>query len=1029
MGGVGVGVGDVCGFGFEGVEKRYVLRLNEGVFAHLDVGSLREVEDHQWQGVLDKAVCHILSKIKSVPAVGPPDKQAVDALAKVTSKKKRKTKRRKTKGKRASAVVVRSDESNGSPLRGCVGAAGVGGGDGSVTAYLLSESSLFVYDDTIVLKTCGTTTPLLCTDALLHLLLPDHILSRIASHHLGDSCRSSECEWPSIALSSVVDYALFTHLNYRQPQLQTYPHRTFNEEVSFLKRYFPSGEAFELQTAPDSTFSIFLYQSPISSNQQRQDQPPAIAHPSLPSPHTTTAILSSPNGRRHHSQPHQQTQKRRNMPPLSAVQAGSAPDGSHRPRGGQREQVVTLTEWLLIGIDPKSVERFAGRGEYEHGDGGEGGEGGGRGLHFCGALRDLLPSGAEVDQYWFAPQGYSCNALAGPFFLNAHISPEPETSYASVEVNFPFGIDHGMSCEAIQRVVVECFRPREVHLVHIRPTEDGFVVPAPSPLHQPCGGDSSSHHVSAVPYSKVRQVEASGSSYRVVHSHYSLQERHSVKQAGGPLPPLSSLLPPSPLQLPSPMRSPPLPSLTDSNNSDNDSSGRSSSCTNTSATPSFILNVDGLDESISSDGDGSVSGGGGGSEALEDLLERLKVEVGMACVDGAGGGGGGDGEVGVVRELVDQKRVDGPFVVVDIQRVIDQYRQWQRLLPKITPYYAVKCNPDPVLVRVLAALGARFDCASQNEIRQVLDLGAQGSDIVYANPCKQVSGLAYARQHNVQLMTFDNQDELHKIAAHHPSSSLLLRIQTDDTHAVCPMSCKFGAPEQSWRVLLQCAKALNLSVVGVCFHVGSGCKQKGAFSRALRDARRLFDLGVGAGFDMRVLDIGGGFPCEVEDGGVCEGVVTFPEMAREITDTLDELFDKDVQVIAEPGRYFAGACHTLAVRVFARRAPTETTADEGRYLYYVNDGLYGSFNCLLYDHATVTPELLREHDGGPVYRSTVFGPTCDGFDVILKDVMLPIIEMDEWLVFRNMGAYTTAACSTFNGFSKPKPFYCRVARE
>jgi len=373
-------------------------------------------------------------------------------------------------------------------------------------------------------------------------------------------------------------------------------------------------------------------------------------------------------------------------------------------------------------------------------------------------------------------------------------------------------------------------------------------------------------------------------------------------------------------------------------------------------------------------------------------------------------------------------------------------------------------------------LGARFDCASPAEMRNILSIGCLPSDIIYSNPCKQVSSLQFARSRGITFTVFDNFDELYKLAEHFPEAELLIRIRTEDADAKCPMSAKFGASEESWGDLLETAKYLGLTIIGVHFHVGSGCRSIGAFTTALNSAAEVFKIGSNLGFDMKVLDIGGGFPGDsVEERSTQESFdcldvpIFFDDIAAEITPLMNVLFPPEVTIISEPGRYFATTSHTLAVKVFSRRVPAdvarmeqkgrlekkgvtdfepETCANElngldvgeqwkmhhkdsvcPNILYYINDGLYGSFNCVLYDHATITPEILKCGSRickNTVYPSTIFGQTCDGFDCIIKSVELPKLEVGDWLVFRNMGAYTVAAASNFNGFSKPYTRYVHI---
>jgi len=360
------------------------------------------------------------------------------------------------------------------------------------------------------------------------------------------------------------------------------------------------------------------------------------------------------------------------------------------------------------------------------------------------------------------------------------------------------------------------------------------------------------------------------------------------------------------------------------------------------------------------------------------------------------------------------------FYAIDLGAVVRKHQEWTSHLPRVTPYYAIKCNPDPAIIKLLASLGTNFDCASKAEIQQILGCGISASRIIYANPCKMKSHLEYAKSSNVDMMTFDNSHELTKIADSYPGARLLLRIITDDSQSVCRFSTKFGAPLDTTYNLLVLAKDLGLNVVGVSFHVGSGCMSSSSFVAAIRSAHRVFREAEEVGHNFSVLDLGGGWP------GTNDERIDFRVIANTIRPVIDELFPADIDVIAEPGRFFVAASHTLAVNVFAKRTVMDNSTGKKHFLYYVNDGVYQSFNCIMFDHYTPTPLVLNptEEINPSTYKSTIFGPTCDSMDCIGKDIDLPELEVGDWLYFKNMGAYTVAAASPFNGFkSHPTTFY------
>ena len=293
-------------------------------------------------------------------------------------------------------------------------------------------------------------------------------------------------------------------------------------------------------------------------------------------------------------------------------------------------------------------------------------------------------------------------------------------------------------------------------------------------------------------------------------------------------------------------------------------------------------------------------------------------------------------------------------------------------------------------------------------------LGVGPERIIYAHCCKMPADIQHAANVGIQLTTFDTEAELDKVAELFPEVGLVLRIRADDVAARCNLGDKYGTEENEWEPLLLAAKARGLNVVGISFHVGSGAKNPAAFPIAVGKAREAFDVALAMGFDMKVLDLGGGY------SGNLTGGVTMAAVAASLNAALDEHFPaaSGVRIIAEPGRYFAEPGMTLFTRIFGKRVRERANADS-RY-YWVSDGVYGSMNCLIYDHAVLAcnpfPLVPGEVAQGPLLPSTVYGPTCDGMDTLLRGMPLPELPMGAWLQWPSMGAYTLAAGSAFNGF-------------
>lgn len=356
--------------------------------------------------------------------------------------------------------------------------------------------------------------------------------------------------------------------------------------------------------------------------------------------------------------------------------------------------------------------------------------------------------------------------------------------------------------------------------------------------------------------------------------------------------------------------------------------------------------------------------------------------------------------------------LENPFYIVDIDDVLYKIDLWRKSVPRAKPFYAVKCNDNQIVLEVLAGLGLGFDCASLAEIEAVMSLGVDPSRIIYAHPQKHVSYLHRAHELGVDLMTFDCAEELYKIKAHHPCARLVLRLKVDNKKALFAMGDKFGCSEVEAINLLQLAKDLDLSVVGICFHVGSTNQDPGAFTGALAAARRTFDAGRDLGFDLRLLDIGGGYPGE-------KGLEhVFLKTADIINAGLEKHFPESygVSIISEPGTFFVASAFTIYTKIIGKRLKESYDDSKPKErMYYVNESVYKSFIVSLFDDESVEPEPLQDNEE-PLHPSIVWGITCDGVDKIKAVCKLPELAVGEWLYFENMGAYTITINSPFNGF-------------
>ena len=358
-----------------------------------------------------------------------------------------------------------------------------------------------------------------------------------------------------------------------------------------------------------------------------------------------------------------------------------------------------------------------------------------------------------------------------------------------------------------------------------------------------------------------------------------------------------------------------------------------------------------------------------------------------------------------------------PLFVVDHNVIRRNYAAFKKYLPRVQAYYAVKANPDPAIVKTLFDAGASFDVASMPEFmivhEQIKHMPAkQRQDwiwdkIIYAHPIKVNDALRELDQYKA-LVTYDNREEIRKIKKYAPNSGLVLRLSVPNTGAMCELSSKYGAASgEAVDLILEADKA-GLVVEGLSFHVGSQTTNYENFVQAINLAASVFQEAKGRGYTkMNLLDIGGGFPAPYDST-----VKPFRELARKINAELNRLFPKDIQILAEPGRFMVATAGTAVAQVIGKAVRS------GKLCYYIDDGVYNTFSGIIFDHCQYHLKAFKK---GPKEICTVFGPTCDALDVISMSEELPAnLERGDLMYSRNIGAYSGASATQFNGFPPAK---------
>ena len=355
-----------------------------------------------------------------------------------------------------------------------------------------------------------------------------------------------------------------------------------------------------------------------------------------------------------------------------------------------------------------------------------------------------------------------------------------------------------------------------------------------------------------------------------------------------------------------------------------------------------------------------------------------------------------------IRRLV--REFGSPLLIIDCERIRQQYRSLQRALPGVDLHYALKPLPHPAVVQTVLDEGGFLDLATTGEVELVAKLGADPTLCIHTHPIKRDIDIRSALARGVKVFVADNPDELRKFVPYADKAEVLLRVSFRSPGAVCDLSRKFGCDPENLLALARKAHDLGLMVRGLSFHVGSQAADPSKHVEAIDACARLLAVARREKLGpCDTLDIGGGFPIDYS-----QRAPIIHEFCAPIRAALSKL-PKRVRVIAEPGRYIAGPAAIGVASVMGR------AEREGLWWYYLDDGLYGSYSGQLFDHARYPIEALKR---GKRHPSVLAGPTCDSIDVISENILLPELEPGDLIVGRAMGAYTWASASEFNFFPK-----------
>jgi ornithine decarboxylase len=356
-----------------------------------------------------------------------------------------------------------------------------------------------------------------------------------------------------------------------------------------------------------------------------------------------------------------------------------------------------------------------------------------------------------------------------------------------------------------------------------------------------------------------------------------------------------------------------------------------------------------------------------------------------------------------------------PLVLIDHEILRQNYAAFKKHLPKVQAYFAVKANAEPAIVKTFFRAGASFDVASLPEFMLVYDNikhlpSKEQQDfiwdkIIYANPTKPKETLQALDQYK-PLVTYDNPGELKKIAKYAPHAGVVLRLRVPNTGSMVELSSKFGCDPGEAVDLILAAFDLGLVVEGISFHVGSQCTNFENFVQALEISAAILREAKSRGREIKILDIGGGFPAPYD-----KHVKPFSALARKINAEIDRLFSKDIQILAEPGRFLVATAAKSVARIIGK------AVRDGKTCYYIDDSVYHTFSGIIFDHC---PYHLKTFKKGKTEVCAVFGQTCDALDTISLSEELPPLEVEDLVYAENIGAYSSASATWFNGFPPAK---------
>jgi len=371
-----------------------------------------------------------------------------------------------------------------------------------------------------------------------------------------------------------------------------------------------------------------------------------------------------------------------------------------------------------------------------------------------------------------------------------------------------------------------------------------------------------------------------------------------------------------------------------------------------------------------------------------------------------------------IARFLTQHQPATPCLVLDVDRVEENFRTLRNALPLARIYYAVKANPAHQVLERLVGLSSHFDAASIEEVEVCLDAGATPGAISFGNTIKKVSAIRRAHDVGVSMFAFDSREELEKLARHAPGARVYCRILVENEGADWPLSRKFGTTIESARDLMLEAGQLGLDPYGLSFHVGSQQTTTRAYELAIGKVAMLFTDLTEAGVNLRMMNLGGGFPTRYRDD-----VPEIDQFGNAIMRAMTEHFGNNLpEMVIEPGRFVVGDAGVVQAEVVlvSRRDKN----DPVRWVY-LDIGRFGGLAET--EGESIKYRITTPHDGMATGPVAIAGPTCDGADIMYEksNYRLPLaLTSGDRVELLSTGAYVSTYCSTrFNGFAPLAEYY------